>query len=335
MKSNASEVALDLFPYLKVYKNGTLERIAGVEVVPPGLDPETNVLSKDIVIIPETGVSARIYVPNLISEDRKLPLVVYFHGGAFCVASPAFPPYHTSLNKLVAEANIIALSVDYRLVPEHPLPTAYEDSWAALQWIASHKDEDGNQEAWIKDYVEFEQVFLAGDSAGGNIAHHLALRIKESNLGQKLKILGIGMIHPYFWGASPIGPELNDRSRKELVDKWWLYVCPTDKGCDDPLINPFVDGESADLAGLACDRILIIVAEKDILKGRGWLYYDKLVKSGWKGKAEIMETEGEDHVFHIFNPDCDNANRLIKRLASFFNQGKLPFQWKCESEVLG
>ncbi|XP_022772844.1 probable carboxylesterase 2 [Durio zibethinus] len=321
MGSNASEVALDLFPYLKVYKDGTLERIAGVEVVPPGLDPETNVLSKDIVIIPETGVSARIYGPNLPSKDQKLPLVVYFHGGAFCVASPAFPNYHTSLNKLVAEANVIALSVDYRLVPEHPLPIAYEDSWAALQWIASHKEEDGNHEAWIKDDVDLDQVLLVGDSAGANIGHHLALRIKESDLGQNLKILGIGMIHPYFWGTNPIGSEVTDRFRKELVDKWWLYVCPSDKGCDDPLINPFVDG-SPDLSRLACDRILVIVAEKDILKDRGRFYYDKLVKSGWKGKAEIMETEGEDHVFHIFNPDCDKAKSLIKRLASFLNQGK-------------
>ncbi|KAE8659097.1 putative carboxylesterase 2 [Hibiscus syriacus] len=322
---DSKEVALDLFPYLKVYKDGTLERVAGVEVVPPGLDPETNVLSKDIVIVPETGVSARIYRSNLATEHQKLPLVVYFHGGAFCVASPAFPNYHNNLNKLVAEANIVALSVGYRLVPEHPLPTAYEDSWSALQWVASHKDEEGNHEAWIKNYAEFKNVFLAGDSAGANIAHHLALRIKESNLGHKLQIRGIGMIHPYFWGTNPIGSEMSDRLRKDLVDKWWLYVCPSDKGCDDPLINPFVDG-SPDLAGLACDRTLVIVAEKDILKDRGMLYYDELVKSGWKGKAEIMETEGEDHVFHIFNPECDKAKSLIKRLASFINQGKAPVE---------
>ncbi|XVE55928.1 hypothetical protein DITRI_Ditri03aG0196600 [Diplodiscus trichospermus] len=322
MDSNASEVAVDLFPYLKVYKDGTVERIAGVAVASPGLDSETNVLSKDIVIIPETGVSARIYRPNnLTRKGQKPPLVLYFHGGAFCAASPASTNYHTCLNKFVAEAKVIALSVDYRLVPEHPLHTAYEDSWAALQWVASHKEENGDYEAWVKDYVDLDQVFLVGDSSGANIAHHLALRIKESDLGQKLKILGIGMIHPYFWGTNPIGSEVDNRFRKELVDKWWLFVCPSDKGCDDPLINPFVDG-SSDLAGLACDRILVLVAEKDILKDRGRLYHDELVKSGWKGKAEIMETEGEDHVFHIFDHDSAKARCLIKRLASFLNQGK-------------
>ncbi|OMO74901.1 Alpha/beta hydrolase-3 [Corchorus olitorius] len=328
MGSDASEVALDLVPYLRVYKDGTLERYAGVERVPAGLDSDFNVLSKDIVIIPETGVSARIYRPNSATQDQKLPLVVYLHGGAFCIASPAFPCYHNSLNRLVAEAKVVALSVDYRLVPEFPLPIAYDDSWAALEWIASHKEKDidnGHHEAWIKDFVDFDQILLVGDSAGANIAHHLALRIKDSDLGRRLKILGIGMIHPYFWGKTPIGSEGDNQVRKELVDQWWLYVCPSDKGCDDPLINPFVDG-APDLSGLACERILFILAELDILRDRGWLYHDKLVKSGWKGKAEITVTEGEDHVFHIFNPDCDKAKSLIQRLGSFINQGKSPVE---------
>lgn len=60
------------------------------------------------------------------------------------VSAPADPLYHNNtLNKLVAEANVVAVSVDYRLVPEHPLPAAYEDSWTALQWVASHASEDG------------------------------------------------------------------------------------------------------------------------------------------------------------------------------------------------
>ncbi|KAG8499041.1 hypothetical protein CXB51_005469 [Gossypium anomalum] len=278
MGSDTSEVTLDLFPYLKVYKDGTLERIAGVEVV-PGLDLQTNILSKDILIVPQTSVSARIYLPNFVIKDQKIPFVMYFHGGAFCVASPAFPNYHNSLNKLVAEANIVALSVSYRLVPEHSLPTAYQDSWPALQWVASHEEEDGHHhEGWIKDYVDLDQVFLVSDSAGANIAHHLSLR-----------------------------------SRNRI----WISG---GKGCDDPFINPFVDG-SPDLVGLACHGILVIVAKKDILRDRGRFYYDKLVKSGWRRKAEILQNEGEDHVFHIFNPNCDKAKSLMKCLATFLNQG--------------
>lgn len=290
-------------------------------MVPAGLDSETDVLSKDILIIPETGVLARIYRPNFLQKDQKLPLVVYFHGGNFCIATVAEPKYHTSLNKLVAEANVLVLSVDYRLAPENPLPTAYEDSWDALKWLSSHVVGDGKED-WINDYVDFEQVFLAGDSAGANISHHLALRL-NSDPGRVLKILGIGMIHPYFLGVNPIGSEVTDHFKKGMVDGWWKFLCRSDKGSDDPLINPFTDG-SPDVFGLACERLLVVVAEKDILRDRGVLYYRKVVESGWLGKAELMETEGEDHVFHIFEPDSLKAKSLIKRLASFFNQGKNP-----------
>ena len=96
-------------------------------------------------------------------------------------------------------------------------------------------------------------------------------------------------------------------------------MCPSDKGNDDPLINPFVE-EAPGLEGVDCNKVLVIVAEKDILRERGKLYHKMLVNSGWKGKAEFYETEGEDHDFHVFNPNCDKAKSLIKRIADFINE---------------
>ncbi|CAH8362793.1 unnamed protein product [Eruca vesicaria subsp. sativa] len=311
MESTKKQVSLEVLPWLVVHSDGTLERLAGTEICPPGLDPETGVLSKDIIIDSKTCLSARIYRPDSIQPDQKLPLVLYFHGGAFLIASASLPNYHTSVNKLVAHANIIAVSVNYRLAPEHPLPTVYEDSWNALQGVQA-----GN-EPWINDYADFNRFFLAGDSAGANISHHLAFRARQSD--QTVKIKGIGMIHPYFWGTQPIGSEVTDEARKQMVDGWWRFVCPSGKGSDDPWINPFADG-SPDLEELGCERVMITVAEKDILRERGKMYYERLVKSKWRGKAEILETKGKDHVFHIFEPDCDEAGEMVRRLASFINQ---------------
>ena len=62
----------------------------------------------------------------------------------------------------------------------------------------------------------------------------------------------------------------------------WDFVCPSDKGNDDPLINPFVDGAPS-LEDLKCEKVIVIVAEKDILRDRGKLYHEKLVNIGWKG----------------------------------------------------
>lgn len=323
--SKHAEVIDEVLPYLRVYKDGTIERLVGNEVAPATFHPQTGVSSKDIVIIPETGVAARLYRPEIKPHDHhnKLPLVIYFHGGAFCISSAFDPTYHQSLNRLVAEANIIAMSIDYRRAPEFPLPAAYEDSWDVLQWVASQSI-DGSHEPWMNDHVDFGRVFLAGDSAGANMVHHMALRVMKSTLTQKLQLQGIILIHPYFWGKKPIGSEISDPARKAMVDKWWSYVCPSEKGNDDPLINPFADGAPS-LAGLACDSVIVCVAENDILRDRGRAYYEELVKSGWRGNAEIIETEGEDHVFHIFNPTCEKAQILIKRLAAFINQDKASY----------
>ncbi|CAI0558221.1 unnamed protein product [Linum tenue] len=297
----AKEVARDVFPFLRVYKDGTIQRLVATESLPPGLDSETNVVSKDVVIFPETGVSARLYLPNEPISRKKLPLVVYYHGGGFFAASTASREYHSALNRIVAASNVILASVDYRLAPENPIPVPYDDAFAALEWIAGA---GGGSEPWLRDHADLDRVYLAGDSCGANMSHHFALKLSGS--GRALRIRGVAMIHPYFWGKDPIGA--------------WLFVCPSEKGCDDPLINPFVEeGNGSGLQKLGCERVIVVVAGDDILKDRGRLYYEKLVGSGWKGKAEYLETEGKDHVFHIIQPDCEEAKTVFKRLGAFFN----------------
>jgi A/G-specific adenine glycosylase len=70
------------------------------------------------------------------------------------------------LSTLATEANVIAISIDYRLAPEHQLPIAYDDSWAGLLWIAKHSNGNG-PEPWINEYADLGRVILAGESAGG------------------------------------------------------------------------------------------------------------------------------------------------------------------------
>ncbi|KAL3592775.1 hypothetical protein D5086_011415 [Populus alba] len=73
---------------------------------------------------------------------------------------------HSSLHfltriPLVAEAKVIGVSVDYRRAPEHPLPAAYDDSWTALKWVASHVNGDGPEE-WLNSHADFSKVFFYG-----------------------------------------------------------------------------------------------------------------------------------------------------------------------------
>ena len=301
MDPNSTEIAHDFPGFLRIYKDGRIERFMGTETTPAGTDRQTGVQSKDVIINPETGVSARLFLPKSANPTHKLPLLIYIHGGAFCICSPYNPPYHNHLNTVACEGNIVALSVHYRLAPEHPLPIAYDDTWDAIQWAASHAKGSG-PEPWLNDHADFGRVYFAGDSAGANLSHNMAMWIGLEKL-DGLSLNGIVLIHPFFGN--------NEQ------DKLMEYLFPTMEGAGDPRIQPAKD---PNLAKLGSPKVLILAAGRDFLRDRAWSYHEALKKSGWSGEVNIEETEGEDHVFHLLNPRGDNSVALVKRFVSFISQ---------------
>ncbi|CAK7329849.1 unnamed protein product [Dovyalis caffra] len=66
---------------------------------------------------------------------------------------------------LVAEANVIAVSLEYRLWPDRPLPGSYIDTWVGLQWMASHANGNG-PEPRLNDHEDLSRFFMGGDCNG-------------------------------------------------------------------------------------------------------------------------------------------------------------------------
>ncbi|KAK4740061.1 hypothetical protein R3W88_003758 [Solanum pinnatisectum] len=272
-----AEIVHDLFPLIRVYKDGRIERLMGEGFVPPESDTETGVQIKDIEIDPQINLSARLYLPKNIDPVQKIPLFVYFHGGAFVIESSSSPTYHKHLSMVAAEAKAVIVSVNYRLAPEYPLPIAYEDSWIALKWIASHANGDG-YEPWIKDHANFNRL-------------------------EGVKLDGIFLACPYFWGKDLIDGEEENLFVKDCIDKLWLFANPNGSGLDD-----------------RCEKVLVYVAGKDALRFRGLYYKEALEKSGWPGTVEVVEVKDEEHVFHLFAPEAENGMAMLKKLVSFLNQ---------------
>ncbi|KAK9741837.1 hypothetical protein RND81_03G132300 [Saponaria officinalis] len=314
---NIEDLLYDCRPLFVVYKNGRVDRFVGTDEVPPSVDSITGVESKDVVIDSETGVYVRLYKPR---DIEKVGVLVYIHGGAFCVASASSPEYHNYLNNLSFKVNMIVVSINYRNAPEYPLPIGYEDSWAAFKWVF----ETNHDESWLRDHADLSRVYMAGESAGANIVHNLAKRVKkqgdktlESRVTYPLK--GIVLVNPYFWGTHRIGSEekkIKPTGFNSLHDKVWMIACPESSGLDDPRLNPEMDHELEDLG---VDKILVTVAEFDVLRDRGFYYKDLLLKSGWNGDINVIETFGEDHVFHLFNPDSPKAVELMNQINEFLN----------------
>ncbi|KAK9076899.1 hypothetical protein SSX86_005234 [Deinandra increscens subsp. villosa] len=311
-----NEVTTELLPFLRVHKDGTVERLYIPQFAPPSLAKTSDgVWSKDAIIPPE--VSARLYLPS--NPCKKLPILVYFHGGGFCIESAFSTLCHRYMSKIASQADALIVSVDYRLAPEHPLPAAYEDSWTALQWVATHSTSGYNAKAepWLVRHGDFSRLYIGGDSAGANISHHLAMRAGKEELQGGVKIVGAFLSHPHFWGSEPLGSEPVTNRETSLLYRTWMLVYPgASEGIDDPCINPFAKNAPG-LAGLACRRLIVCVASEDELRDRGIRYYDAVRESGWEGELSVFEVEGEGHGFHIWNPQTGNAKEMFKRLAAF------------------
>ena len=321
MSSNAAadagdEVVHDFSPLLLVYKSGRLERPLAMPPVPPGHDAATGVVSKDVPLSPFSF--ARLYLPPPgatagAGKNKKLPVLVYFHGGGFVIGSAASAAYHRCLNDLAAACGAVAVSVDYRLAPEHPVPAAYDDSLAALKWVLSAAD------PWLADHGDLSRVFLAGDSAGGNICHHLAMHqdFKATTTG---KLKGIVLIHPWFWGKEPIGEEPRPGNTGGGVEEkgLWEFVCPdAADGADDPRMNPTAAGAPG-LEKLACDKVLVCVAEGDFLRWRGRAYAEAAARArGPEPAVELFESEGVGHVFYLYEPATEKARELLEKIVAF------------------
>ncbi|KAK4258755.1 hypothetical protein QN277_005167 [Acacia crassicarpa] len=312
---DADQVAYDFSPVLKVYRDGRVERLAGLKTVPPGVDAVTGVESRDVVISEDEEISARIFLPKITNSDLELPVLVYFHGGNFCIQTAFSPAYHNIVNSLTSQANVIGVSVNYRNAPEHPVPTCHEDSWTAVEWVASHYGGNGPDE-WLNRHAHLGKVFFAGDSTGANIAHHMAIRV-GSEKPRGIKLEALVLVHPFFWGEERTESERNQAAYTAKLDRLWKFLCPSESGEDDPLINPEKD---PNLRRLDCKRVLICVADEDLMKDRSLNYKGLLEKNGFSGQVDVLVTKGENHAFHVFKPTCENALALLTSIASYVKQ---------------
>ncbi|CAO2202226.1 unnamed protein product [Urochloa humidicola] len=330
--ADGDDVDFFFFPFLVLYKSGRVRRFMGTDTVPASTDPATGVASRDVILDATSGLAVRLYLPPPLSTTNRstayvagagpaerVPLVVFYHGGAFVTESAFSPTYHRYLNALASRARVLAVSVEYRLAPEHRLPAAYNDAWAALRWALANAESSG-PDPWLSRHADLTRLFLAGDSAGGNIVHNMAMRAGREGLHGGATIRGLALLDPYFWGKRPVPSETEDGETRRWKERTWSFVCGGRYGVDDPVINP-VAMPPEEWRRLAAGRVLVTVAGKDMLAARGRAYVRALRASGWRGEAELYETPGEYHVYFLDKPDSEKAAMEMEAVVDFINGG--------------
>ncbi|XP_074314895.1 putative carboxylesterase 7 [Silene latifolia] len=175
------------------------------------------------------------------------------------------------------------------------------------------------KEPWLESSkVDFSRLFLSGDSSGANVAHQVTLRAGVE-INKKI-VYGLILIQPFFWGKVPIGNEINCKRGQDgaaLSTKLWAAArWGSPASLDDPWMNPAKDPT---LSSLGCRRVLICLAQKDVLRDRGLFYGNALKKSGWLGDVKVEEIKGEDHVFHLIKPSSPKTLDLMRQIQDFVN----------------
>ena len=120
---------------------------------------------------PHGVLPARIYTPRKLRKTNGLaPCLVFFHGGGWVIGN--LDSHDVVCRMLAHEGELIVISVDYRLAPEHKFPAAADDAVTATKWVATNAAQLG---------IDAGHLLVGGDSAGGNLAAVVALAARDSD----------------------------------------------------------------------------------------------------------------------------------------------------------
>ncbi|KAJ4846149.1 hypothetical protein Tsubulata_036503 [Turnera subulata] len=297
--------------WLRLYNDGSVDRAwTGppevkfmLDSVPPHEEFFNGVATRDVATDQNSGSRVRIYLPELEDPDNlnKLPVILHFHGGGFCISHADWYMYYNMYTRLVRSARAICVSVYLRLAPEHRLPAACDDGFSALLWLSSLARGEAN-EPWLNKYADFTRVFLIGDSSGGNIVHQVAARAGHVDLSP-LRLAGAIPVHPGFVRSERSRSELEQPESPfltlEMVDKFLRLALPVGCNKDHPITCPMGPAAAAQnlVESLKLPPILLCVAENDLIRDTEMEYYEVLKKAN--KDVELLISPGVGHSFYL------------------------------------
>ncbi|KAJ4834101.1 hypothetical protein Tsubulata_027197 [Turnera subulata] len=332
-------VVEDCMGVLQLFSDGTIFRSEDIDFNIPVMD-DKSIIFKDYLYDKTHNLHLRLYKPTSISPKpkSKLPILLYIHGGGFCVGSRVWPNCHNCCLRLASGLNAIVVAPDYRLAPEHRLPAAMDDGISALKWvqtqarlynvngnIGSTTSSSSEEDAWLGDGgVDFEQVFVVGDSSGGNIAHHMAVRVESGSMGMEpVRVRGYILLAPFFGGLARTKSEEGPSEQLlnlEILDQFWRLSMPIGETRDHPLANPF-GPTSLNLESVPLEPILVITGSSELLRDRAKEYATRLKEMG--KKIQYIEFEGKQHGFFTNDPYSEDSDEVINVLKCFMLENSI------------
>jgi acetyl esterase len=247
------------------------------------------------------AIPARIYTPKSLRKSNGLaPCLVFFHGGGWVIGD--LDSHDVVCRKLAHEAEMLVVSVDYRLAPEHKFPSAADDAIAATKWVAANAKSLG---------IDTAQILVGGDSAGGNLAAVVALAARD---GDGPKLAGQVLIYP----ATDFAMSHPSHSEPETsillthsVIKWFCnHYLNGAADIDHWKASP---ARAKTLAGLPPSYVL--TAGADPLRDEGAEYAARLKRDGVP--MTYRHFPGQFHGFFTMGKLLQQANVALSEIAGW------------------
>ena len=244
---------------------------------------------------------------TVLPESDPNRRLLYVHGGGYVLGS--ISTHRRLVADICAAAGCVALSLDYRLAPEHPYPAALEDAMAGLEYIwANGPVEPGEASA----------VFIGGDSAGGGLM--LATLIAARERGVRMPSGGIGLSP---WadlaaGAEELSafglddPTIPDNTVAITASQGWAAMYAGDADRRDPLISPVF----ADYEGI-CPLLLQAGSVEMICRDT-----ERVAAKARAAGVEVVEEIWEEmfHVWQGFAPMLPEGQAAIERIGEWIRE---------------
>ncbi|KAM0865997.1 hypothetical protein ACQ4PT_042887 [Festuca glaucescens] len=259
----------------------------------PARPDALGVRSVDVTVDASTGVRARVYFSAPTAAETKpspRPVIVYFHGGGFTYFSAATRPYDALCRTICRETGAVVVSKRLcRLPPEIPVR------------------------------ADLARCFLAGDSAGANIAHHGAQRWTAAATPPPIRLAGLLLLATYFGGVDRTESELALEGVAPIVnlrrsDFWWKAFLP--EGADRNHPAAHVTGEAGPEPELpeAFPPAMVVVGGLDPLQDCGRQYAAMLRRKG--REVRVVEFPEAVHAFYFF-PVLPDTGKLVAEIKAF------------------
>lgn len=258
------------------------------------------------------GVPAEWVLAPGADPQRRL---LYIHGGAFMMGSPR--SHRTLTSQLSALTGGAVLAIDYRLMPEHPRRAGIDDCRTAYRWMLEHGPEGA---------APASAVFVAGDSAGGNLTLSLLNWVRDAGLRAPDAAVALSpltdatlsspSLHANLHSDPMLGPLFGPMAR---VPQWlllWFGWLQTRIRPNDPLISPL----RADLSRLP--PLLLQSSEAEMLFDDSQRYVNRAQAAG--SPVRLQRWSHMVHVWQIFNPELPEARQALQQIGQFLNAAAPP-----------